>query len=177
VTTLTTALTGALAGGDPSALSLNAVTTSAMQQAKTLITSALAPIASAIGVNLNSTDMVQSAFDANSTGIDKLMDLVDIRVRPEGISMANKLEAINENTGADRSELRISTSGQVTGTLTAASDISLSWQQQLATQMTACFALPASQRITYSNDAGGVPIPSAIHSSCSAFVASNWQNY
>jgi hypothetical protein len=176
VTTLTTALTGALAGGDPSAISLSAVTTSALQQAKTLITSALAPIASAIGVNLNSTDMVQSAFDANSTGIDKLMDLVDIRVRPEGISMANKLEAINESTGADRSELRITTSGQVTGTLTAASDISLSWQQQLATQMTACFALPASQRITYSDDAGGVPIPSAIHSSCSAFVASNYKN-
>ena len=176
VTTLTTALTGALAGGDPSALSLSAVTTSALQQAKTLITSALAPIASAIGVNLNSTDMVQSAFDANSTGIDKLMDLVDIRVRPEGISMANKLEAINENTGADRSELRITTSGQVTGTLTAASDINLSWQQALATQMTACFALPASQRITYSDDDGGVPIPSAIHSSCSAFVASNYKN-
>lgn len=175
VTTLTTALAGAIGGGDPDGMSLSAITAAGIEQAKTLLATALGPVASALNLNLASTDMVGSAFDANSTGIDKLLDLVDIRVRADGISMVNRLQPVAEDqASSDRTELRISTTGQVTGALPSVQDISLSWQQNIANQFTQCFALPAAQRVTYVNDAGGVPTPTSLHSSCQSFVDNSY---
>lgn len=175
VTSLTTALAGALGNGDPHSMSLSSITSAALAQAKQALTTALAPLSTALNLNLGTSDLVSTRFNADNTGLDKLLDLVDVRVRPDGVSMVNRLEPISEDQGSsDRSEVRLGFNGSATGNLSAAQDLNLSWLQALSLQMRQCFALPAAQRVSFTQDAGGVAMPTSVHNDCKSFVATNY---
>lgn len=178
VTPLTTALSAMLAGGDPTQLTASAITAGRLTEAKQKLAEVIAPVARTIDVS-STADPVSTAFVANSSGADKLLDALDIRYRSGAVVMSNRLQKVQEGqTDSDLSSVTVTVAGNsaptVTGTLPEGSNISLSWLNEMASKAEGCFALTPSQRVTYANDVAGVPIASALNAACSAFVHSDY---
>lgn len=177
VTPVTSLITTIAAGTSSESINLSSLSaatlSAAIQQAKSTLATALAPITSAIGLDLTSNDPVSQNFTTNNTGLDKLLDAIDIKIRKdEGISITNKFEAIQE--GAERTSVSVSFTGSVNGSLPAATNKDLSWLHAMATSFNACFELPASQRVLYTLDPGGVPVASSVHNTCKSFVNNSY---
>ncbi len=178
VTPLTTALSAMLAGGDPEQLTTSAITPARLAEAKEKLAQVIAPVATTLNVS-SAADPVTTAFVANSTGFDQLLDALDIRYRNGTIVMSNRLQKVQEGqTDSDLSSVTVTVSANSTpsiaGNLPAGTNISLSWLNDMATKVNACFALSHSVRVTAANDAAGVPIASAIHPTCGEFVHSDY---
>ncbi len=175
VTPITSLISTIAAGTSSDSINLSSLSTStltaAIQQAKSTLATTLSPITSAIGLDLTTNDPVSQTFTTNNTGLDKLLDAIDIKIRKdEGISITNKFQAVQE--GVERTAVSVSFTGSVTGNLPVAANKDLSWLPTMAASFNECFALPASQRVLYSNDPGGVPVASSVHNSCKSFVNS-----
>ncbi|MBI2317884.1 MAG: hypothetical protein HYU75_13045, partial [Betaproteobacteria bacterium] len=65
------------------------ITSSAVSDAKTAITTALANVMTAAGVASELFDPLSTSFYANGTGWDRVLDNVKIEVTPAGIAMTN----------------------------------------------------------------------------------------
>ena len=178
VTPLTTTLAAMLAGGDPNQLSTSAITAVQLATAKQKLAEIVAPVVSTIQAP-SSVDPVSTAFEANSTGVDKLLDVLDIRYRSGAVIISNRLEKVQEGqTESDLSAVTVTVASGSTpsasGALPAGADISTSWLPQMASALDACFALTPSQRVTFANDVAGVPIASALHVTCEQALDSRY---
>lgn len=178
VTPLTTALSAMLAGGDPAQLTTADITAAKLIVAKQKLAEVIAPVAKT--VNMSSVaDPVTTAFVANSTGMDQLLDALDIRYRTGAIVMSNRLQKVQEGqSDSDLSSVMVTFAANnapnIAGTLPEGANISLSWLNDMAKKVDDCFALPPSQRVSYADDVAGVPIASALHPNCSQFVHTDY---
>ena len=174
VTTLTTTLSAILAGGDPSNLQIQNITTSGLTAATQVLSTAIAPVMQTVGVSSSGFNPITSAFVADSTGKDKLLDALDIRYRPNSVFLANRLQTVNEGqTDSDLSQVSIS-SNQASGALPSGTDRNLSGLRTLSSQISACFRVPASQRATYTQDAFGLDIILTVHAACQVFLHADY---
>lgn len=123
----------------------------------------LAPVLTAAGVSANSFDPVATTFAANGTGIDKVLDVLEIAITPSATAANVELTvktSLNEDDTNPANVLKIQTGGGALpqGTLpaVAASDLPPDGTnlliQQLLEKLTACYAVPLANRIT----SGGV---------------------
>lgn len=192
VTTLTTTLSALIAGGDPDTIVISSITPTSVATATQTLTSVISPVMQTVGVSSTNFNPITSAqqilsgvssnfnpvtaaFKADSTGQDKLLDALDIRHRSTGTYISNRLEAVTEgNTDADLSEVEIS-NGHAGGALPAGTDRDVAGLKEIARQLTACFAIPAAQRVTSTPDVFGIPIPISTHASCQTFLDSDYQ--
>ena len=174
VTTLTTTLSAILAGGDPSNLQIQNITTSGLSTATQVLASTIAPVMQTVGVSSSDFNPITSTFVADSTGKDKLLDALDIRYRPNAVFLANRLQTVSEGqTDSDLSQVSIR-SNQATGALPEGTDRDLVGLRTLADRISACFRVPASQRATYTQDAFGLDIIQTVHAACQVFLHANY---
>jgi hypothetical protein len=178
VTPLTTALSAMLAGGDPAQLTTAAITPAKLTEAKQKLAEVIAPVAKTVNVS-SDADPVTTAFVANSTGVDQLLDALDIRYRSGAIVMSNRLQKVQEGqSDSDLSSVRVTFAANnvpsIAGTLPEGASMSLSWLTEMASKVNDCFALSPSQRVSYADDVAGTPIASALHPSCTLFLHSDY---
>lgn len=176
VTTLTTTLSALIAGGDPSSLNISNVTATSLATASQALSTAIAPVMQTIGISSSNFNPITDAFNADSTGKDKLLDALDIRHRTTGVYVSNRLEPITEGqTDANLTQVAI-VNGQVSGQLPAGTDRDVAALRDIATKLNACFAIPAAQRVSSSPDAFGTQIPSSTHATCQTFLETDYQH-
>jgi len=174
VTTLTTTLSAILAGGDPSNLQIQNITTSGLSAATQVLSTAIAPVMRTVGVSTSGFNPITSTFVADSTGKDKLLDALDIRYRPNAVFLANRLQTVSEGqTDTDLTQVSIR-SNQATGALPEGTDRNLAGLRTLSDRISACFRVPASQRATYTQDAFGLDIVQTVHAACQVFLHNNY---
>lgn len=174
VTTLTTTLSAILAGGDPSNLQIQNITTSGLSTATQVLASTIAPVMQTVGVSSSDFNPITSTFVADSTGKDKLLDALDIRYRPNAVYLANRLQTVSEGqTDSDLSQVSIR-SFQATGALPPGTNQNIAGLRTLSDQISACFRVPASQRATYTQDAFGLDIIQTVHTACQVFLHNNY---
>lgn len=178
VTSLTTTLSAMLAGGDPTQLTTGSITAAQLATAKQKLAEIVAPVVSTIQAP-SSADPISTAFVADNTGADKLLDALDIRYRGGAIIMSNRLEKVQEGqTESDLTSVTVSvTSGaapSASGALPPGANIDTSWLSQMASALEACFALAPSERVTFANDVAGVPIASAMNATCGRAMDSRY---
>ncbi len=178
VTPLTTILSAMLAGGDPTQLTTSAITAAQLAAAKQKLAEIVAPVVLTIQAP-SSADPISTAFVADNTGADKLLDALDIRYRDGAIIMSNRLEKVQEGqTESDLTAVTVSvtpgSAPSASGTLPAGANINTSWLSQMASALEACFALAPSQRVTFTNDVAGIPIASAMHATCGQAMDSRY---
>lgn len=178
LTPLTTTLSAMLAGGDPTQLTTSAITEAQLAAAKQKLAEIVAPVVSTVDAP-RSADPISTAFVANNTGMDKLLDALDIRYRSGAIVMSNRMEKVQEGqTESDLSAVTISvTSGSTpsaSGNLPAGAIINTTWLSQMASALDACFALAPNQRVTFTNDVAGIPIASAMDATCGQAMDSRY---
>lgn len=103
VTPLTTALLSQAAGVTPAALfadpaKIAAVNPAKVEAAKAKLITALSDYMAALGVDASKVDLISTTFEANSKGLDKLMDLV--KVSASGTGDATAIVIKDHGTGA-----------------------------------------------------------------------------
>ncbi|QHJ00535.1 carboxypeptidase regulatory-like domain-containing protein [Xylophilus rhododendri] len=162
VTPLTTIIVARLASdGNPASLAGTIQTTPATVTAATLQTqvdalkTALAPVLALLGQTI---DPISGVFAADGSGQDKVLDALSITVRPNG-SSAN-IEISVKTSSSDAVFVAFDSSAAtipplpVTSTTTVATVPTPAILADLASRMTACYALPLSQRVNAGSDTG-----------------------
>lgn len=183
VTPLTHAIAALMApGGDPLTLlvpaTLNSsVTTQRVADATALLVNTLATdpaIAAALGSGFNP---LSTAFNANGSGIDAVLDRLEVAVSASGISIVNSAAPVGES-GVPASVVLTAaqmTTPSVVPTLppsAPAADLPTAANlAQIGQEMQACLALPLAQRVTL--DAAG--IVTAVVEACRPDVA-DWRS-
>jgi hypothetical protein len=184
VTSLTNAVAALLApGGDLSALNTPATLASATSGSKVADATALVvntlktdpEIAAALGAGFNPLTTV---FAANGTGVDAVLDKLEITVATTGVSISNNTAALT-STGAKPAPLVLTAAQTTTPTQVqtlAASVASSSLptaaeMAALAKKYQDCLALPIAQRVTL-NSAGDV---TAVSATCN-YAPSSWSS-
>jgi hypothetical protein len=184
VTTLTNAIAALLApGGDISALNVPANLISAASVAKVTDATALVvntistdpELATALGTNFNPLTTV---FSANGTGIDSVLDRLEISVATTGVTINNASAAITAS-GAKPTAIVLTAAQTATPATVQALPLSVpSGSLPTAAELAAlgkkfenCLALPIAQRVTM--DAAG--IVTAVSPTCS-FVPAGWSS-
>ena len=166
ITPLTHAISATLASdGNPFTLATNIaseknnVTSTALQQRNQALAASLSGIISASGVS-GTPNFITTGFSADRTGLDKLLDNIKVTVGPDGVNITNPADSKVDdmgNIGSGTVAENLSSSGisfnrttdfsRSIGTLPSsieAADIVDTVQAAL----NACFALPASSRIS-----------------------------
>jgi hypothetical protein len=184
VTSLTNAVAALLApGGDLSALNTPATLATAASAAKVADATALVvntlktdpEISTALGTSFNPLTTV---FAANGTGIDAVLDKLDVTVATTGVSISNNSAAIT-STGAKPAPVVLTAAQTAAPTVVptlAASVASSSLptaaeMAALAKKYQDCLALPIAQRVTL-NGAGDV---TAVSATCN-FAPASWSS-
>lgn len=178
ITPLTTgiaALVNAANGYSADGLLPSNVTPTSLATATSTLTAALSgPIAAA---NLPSSfNPVTDAFSANRTGADQVLDVVDVRVKSNGVVLANRMEVLTDNS--DPTNLLVTTSGN-TGNWPSGATPAGSALLALQNQIKACFALPSSQRApSTSTDSGGFVTAdlSQVATDCKSYVGNDYMH-
>ncbi|MFZ3220950.1 MAG: hypothetical protein WA174_13005, partial [Rhodoferax sp.] len=156
VTPLTNALAATLdSTGDPLHLAANVateatnITPGALATATTNLQTALAPLLTQVGAS-TTTNFISGVLTANGTGLDKLLDSVQIAVAPGGTANGGITVAIKDGNGTvTTSALSLATTPAALPTLTVVADYSVVNTAQAG--LTACFAVtPGSNRPTAS---------------------------
>lgn len=156
VTPLTNALAATLdSTGDPLHLAANVateaanITPGALATATTNLQTALAPLLNQVGAS-TTTDFISGVLTANGTGVDKLLDSVQIAVAPGGTANGGITVAIKDGNGTvTTSALSLASTPAALPTLTVVADYSVVSAAQAG--LTACFAVtPGSNRPTAS---------------------------
>ncbi len=153
--------------------------TSLAAATSTLTTALSAPIAAA---GLPSTfNPVTHVFSADRTGADQVLDVVDVRIKPSGVVLANRMEVLSNTS--DPTNMTLTASGP-TGTWASGVIPAGPALLALENKLKSCFALPANQRASGSTtDTGGMISVdlSQIAPACKDFVkadyAHNTYNY
>lgn len=173
LTTAIAALVNASNNYNADTLTPSNISPAAVTAATNALTSALsAPIAAA-GLS-SSFNPITETFDANRTGADQVLDIVDVRIKPTGVILANRLEVLNNN--ADPSNLTLTSVGS-SGVWPAGVNPAGQALLDLQNKIKACFALPAAERAPgASADSGGFISAdiSQIHTSCKNYVVNSY---
>jgi hypothetical protein len=184
VTTLTNAVAALLApGGDVSALNVPANLSAAASPSKVADATALVvntintdpELAAALGANFNP---LTTAFSANGTGIDSVLDKLEISVATTGVTINNATAAITAS-GAKPPAIVLTAAQTATPATVQALPLSVpSASLPTAAELAVlgkkyenCLALPIAQRVTL--DAAGTV--TAVSSTCN-FVPPSWSS-
>ena len=182
VTPLTNAVASLVApGGDASALAtadaLKVLNLVSLSNASTLLVNTLAGdpvIKAALG---NGFDPLTTTFLANGSGIDGVLDKLDISVSGSGVSITNLAAPATDSGNAAAVTLTAAMAATPdkppvlppssnSGNLPIAADLAA-----IAAKFEACFALPLSQRVTMDN-AGTV---TSVAAACN-FAVADWRS-
>jgi hypothetical protein len=183
VTPLTTAIS-ALAGptslpADLEAAQLAALSPEAVRTATEQVGFAIAPLAGRLVPA--GFDPLGTAFDANGQGADLLLDHVEITVREDAVYIANKMavgaaEAEATTAGTARIPRTVSTAPKSAAragkaatdgiTQVAATATNTEGFDDLIARFTACFRVPAAQRLTNRTQASAT-----LHPDCAGLAA------
>ncbi|MCU4121923.1 carboxypeptidase regulatory-like domain-containing protein [Variovorax sp. N23] len=168
VTPLTTIVVSQLSpDGNPASLAgaittrPESVTATTIQAQVSELLTALQPLLSALNVTI---DPMSGVFVADGTGQDKVLDAISVSVRPDGTAANIEITVKAQPATADAAPMSISFRSDATAvpTLPAVTAAQLdaipspAMVAGLFERMTACYALPASQRVTNGNDNGAV---------------------
>ena len=179
ITPLTTAIAGlvnAANGFDADSLAPAQITTTGVAAARQVLVSALASPIQAAGLD-SSFDPISQNFAANRRGADQVLDVVDVRLRPDGVVLSNRMEVLGANS--DPSNLIVTNAGVRTGTTWPSGVVPAGDAlNDLERKIKECFALPASARAGAPIvDAGGVVsvAPTSIAQVCKNFVVDDYE--
>ena len=168
VTPLTTIVVSQLSpDGNPASLAgaittrPESVTTTTIQAQVSELLTALQPLLSALNVTI---DPMSGVFVADGTGQDKLLDAISVSVRPDGTAANIEITVKAQPATADAAPISIvfrsdATTVPTLPAVTASQLLAIPSPAMVAglfERMTACYALPASQRVTNGNDNGVV---------------------
>jgi hypothetical protein len=154
VTPLTNLIAAGLApDGDPLSLRSNAarVTPAALDAQVARVTSVLQPL---LDLMHDSTDPLTGVFAANGAGYDKLLDVVQIDIRPAGTASDIEITVKAASDGVIHTRF---TSSDTAPTPLSASELAAATLppdniqgliDDLTARMTACFAVPFAQRVS-----------------------------
>ena len=176
VTPLTTgiaAIVNAVNSYSADSLTPSSVTSSALTAATSRMVGALAGPISAAGLS-NSFNPVTDAFSTNRTGADQVLDVVDVRIKPSGVVLANRMEVLTDNSDPTNVLLTsASSSGTWPDGVTPAGQAILDLQNKIK----ACLALPSTQRAPGAvTDTGGFVTAdiTRVPSECKSYVVSDY---
>jgi hypothetical protein len=169
VTPLTTIIVAELSpDGNPASLAgaiqthPSAVTADTIKKQTDELVAAIAPLLSALGQG--AIDPISGSFAADGTGQDKVLDSISVSVLPDGTA-ANIEITVKATPSADGSSplsISYSTGSATTPVLPAIEASALTNTPSPATvadlfaRLTACYALPLSQRVNAPNDTAPV---------------------
>ena len=169
VTPLTTAVTALISPTDlPSALTadqISAISAEQITDATNKIKTAIAPLAS--NLQLGSYDPTTSLFTANRQGLDLLLDHLTLTVRPEGITLANKMAVTSEamsSTSANGSTIVKNSAAPVTPIANAAVT-QTSGLDELAAKVQDCFTVSETERMVVTDSQ-----TATLHPKCDALA-------
>ena len=154
VTPLTNALAAALdSTGDPLHMAANIsteaanITASNLATATTNLQTALGPLLAQLNIS-SSMNFITGTLTANGTGVDKLLDSLQITVAPGGTANGGTTVALKDGNGTVTTQsLSLATTPAPLPTLNTVADYSVINSAQAA--LTSCFAVtPASNRAT-----------------------------
>ncbi|UST54649.1 carboxypeptidase regulatory-like domain-containing protein [Comamonadaceae bacterium OTU4NAUVB1] len=167
VTPLTTIVVSQLSpDGNPASLAgaivrqPDTVTASTIGRQTGELLTTLRPLLSAL--DTPSFDPMSGVFNADGTGQDKVLDAISVSVRPDGVAANIEItvKARPGTPGEESLSLIYRTDDATVSVLPAVTAEQLeavpspALVADLLGRMTACYALPASQRVNHGNDAG-----------------------
>ena len=128
------------------------------------VMTALKPLLDALGTQGNP---ITTAFKADGTGQDRLLDLVQVSVRPDGSGANNEVTVKAAPSASDSDPIRISFKSSdtsiaplPTGSVSAESlgnDNLAVLVSDMLKRMTACYAVPLADRVTNGSSNGSAP--------------------
>ncbi|MEI6546788.1 MAG: carboxypeptidase regulatory-like domain-containing protein [Burkholderiales bacterium] len=128
------------------------------------VMAALKPLLDALGTQGNP---ITTAFKADGTGQDRLLDLLQVSVRPDGSGANNEVTVKSAPSASDSDSLRISFKSSdttiaplPTGSVSAESlgtDNVAVLVSDMLKRMTACYAVPLADRVTNGSATGSMP--------------------
>lgn len=149
--------------GDPAALAgaVQTLTAQALQAQSDALVAALQPLLTALGV---SSDPLDGELVANGTGEDKLLDAIAVTVRPDGTAANIEIAVKAVATAANPQPVvvRFRSDAVAVPAMAAVDPAAVSGLPapslvaDLMQRLTACFALPLSQRVNAPNDTASV---------------------
>lgn len=154
VTPLTSAIAALVAPSgviaDMSASQLAAITPAQVSAITSQVVAVIAPLASNIAgmPSTSGFDPVTTVFAANGTGADRLLDFLDVSVRPDGVAIANKM-AIPTADSTANAAATLAKGGVSSVTPLAPGDVvNLDGIDDLVALFKRCFTVSSSQRLT-----------------------------
>ena len=178
VTPLTTgiaALVNAANGYSADSLSPSNVTAASLTTATSQMVSALSGPIAAAGLS-SSFNPVTDTFSANRTGADQVLDVVDVRIKPTGIVLANRMEVLTDTS--DPTNMVVTSTGS-SGTWPSGVTPAGTALLELQNKIKNCLALPNTQRAPGSStDAGGFVTAdiSQVPADCKNYVVSGYMH-
>ncbi|MEH3085334.1 MAG: carboxypeptidase regulatory-like domain-containing protein [Xylophilus ampelinus] len=148
------------------------VTSATLDQEVKALLATLRPLLGALG--LSTLDPISGALVADGTGHDKVLDAIAVSVRPDGTAANIEITVKAQPSAADAAPLSVvlrtdATTVPVLPSVTSAqlaAVVSPTMVADLFSRITACYALPASQRVRNGNDTGSVPGTGVLASAC-----------
>jgi len=151
------------------------VTPTSLTAATALMTTALSGPIAAAGLS-SSFNPVTDTFSANRTGADQVLDVVDVRIRPSGVVLANRMEVLTDNTDPRN---RVVTASGSAGDWPPGADPAGLALLDLQNKIKACFALPNTQRAPNATaDSGGFVSAdiSQMPAACNGYVVNGYMH-
>jgi hypothetical protein len=145
-------------------------TAASLQSAVERIVAALKPLTDALGTAI---DPITGTFSADGTGYDKVLDAIQVTVRPNGTSSNIEITVKTLPAAEDSAPVSISFQSDATAIPPLPATISLgdvsgtnvqAAVAEFLARMTACYALPASQRVSDGTNVGSVVTADACKS-------------
>jgi len=176
VTPLTSAIAALVAPSgvvaDLSAAQLSAITPSLVSAVTSQVVAVIAPLVSSIPdmPSNRAFDPVTTSFIANGKGADRLLDFLDVSVRPDGVAIANKMVMPTSDSTADAAT-SLTKGGAGSVTPLAASVVNLDGVDDLVALFKGCFDVSYDQRLTNKT------IDTAtLHSACSGMALAQYKH-
>jgi hypothetical protein len=151
------------------------VTPTSLAAATALMTTALSGPIAAAGLS-SSFNPVTDTFSANRTGADQVLDVVDVRIKPSGVVLANRMEVLTDNTDPRN---RVVTASGSAGDWPPGADPAGLALLDLQNKIKACFALSNTQRAPNAlPDSGGFVTAdmSQMAADCKSYVVSGYMH-
>ena len=174
VTPLTTAITALISPSDIpvplSASQLAAISSSDISGATSKVNTVIAPLVA--GLNLPSSfDPLQTSFTANGTGADLLLDHLAVTIRPEGVTIANKMAVVAstaDSTSTAGSQI-VKNSSAVPTALTETAVTNTIGFDELAAKFTECFTVAPAERLVATSSSAAT-----LHVKCQGLAKSDY---
>ena len=174
VTPLTTAVTALISPTDIpvplSASQLAAISSSDISGATSKVNTVIAPLVAGLNLPTN-FDPLQSTFTANGTGADLLLDHLGVTIRPEGVTISNKM-AVVANSAASTSiagSQIVKNSSAVPTALTETAVTNTTGFDELAAKFTECFTVTPADRLVATSSSAAT-----LHVKCQGIASSDY---